>query len=404
MLRQTLSWLFPSLAPTLQDRSKPLHLQAFQTFALTVYPFFLLFLVTLQLSQSIVCTTNSNDVGNGLIEDACLFEEGHIIDYRLLQVKPANEPSTKMDRPKYLVKNGRKYEIVPGISPLKPTDIPNGPSYNYFTTYIWIDLAFFAQILLFLLPGYLWSTLRGLKFITVFKKGNWSLYGEAPSTLETTSKADTFQLERSLQTLFRISLSNLSVNLITVTISQLVVILVMTAFWDFLFNFGSRGESKEAKYQFSTFGFHVLQYWWAWCTWDGKGTFPEEDPSEVLFPFLVKCTYQRYGPAQSLMSTDLFCAIEANLSLSKLFIVIWFYYAFAFLTGWWVLLFHYGSLSIRPLRRRYIRSILVSGLHKETAKRRKDEYDRVIGDFACPLPVAVFVSFVSGTLSNFFRT
>lgn len=78
---------------------------------------------------------------------------------------------------------------------------------------------------------------------------------------------------------------------------------------------------------FSTYGSMV---------WNISNLDPEDrnDPMNLVFPKVAKCTFQRYGPSGTLQIYDGLCVLPINIFNEKIYIFMWFWFVIlAIITG-----------------------------------------------------------------------
>lgn len=64
----------------------------------------------------------------------------------------------------------------------------------------------------------------------------------------------------------------------------------------------------------------------------------ENDPMEVVFPKMTKCTFRRFGPSGDLVKYDALCILPLNILNEKIYVIMWFWFLIlTFITGLWLI-------------------------------------------------------------------
>ncbi|XP_018334617.1 innexin inx2-like [Agrilus planipennis] len=76
----------------------------------------------------------------------------------------------------------------------------------------------------------------------------------------------------------------------------------------------------------------VLTNWFLSGQFSGLHVFTDlmngEDPLKMVFPKLVKCTYNSYGSSGSIQKRDALCILPLNVFNEKLYLIMWFWFYF----------------------------------------------------------------------------
>lgn len=105
--------------------------------------------------------------------------------------------------------------------------------------------------------------------------------------------------------------------------------------------------------QFITYGLRVVQ--------SASG---EDDPMREIFPRLTKCPVRTVGPSGDVQYHDTLCVLPLNVINEKIFIVVWFWFAFLIVPTMAVLLYRLSVVTSARMRRTvftYRRSLGPSG-------------------------------------------
>lgn len=91
----------------------------------------------------------------------------------------------------------------------------------------------------------------------------------------------------------------------------------------------------------------------------------ENDPMEVVFPKMTKCTFRRFGPSGDLVKYDALCILPLNILNEKIYVIMWFWFLIlTVITGLWLVYRAFTiirpEIRVRAIRRR------VSHLNKES--------------------------------------
>ena len=83
----------------------------------------------------------------------------------------------------------------------------------------------------------------------------------------------------------------------------------------------------------------------------------EYDPLIRIFPRMTKCLFHKYGYSGSIEKHDALCLLPLNIVNEKLYVVLWFWFAFLLVFTALILLMRFAFLIMPILRFRKIRSV-----------------------------------------------
>lgn len=208
------------------------------------------------------------------------------------------------------------HNVSPGVGPALPGDEEKRHAY-----YQWVPFVLGAQAILFHIPHLIWKNLEKGRLQAIVTHARPSLFtGESDAVIEG-CRIDSHETRQKKETFLKdiyLSFSRLKINRDWAAYHMMCEWLTLL---NLLFQIAMVNLFLQG--QFLDLGTRWME--------DG-------DVLTYVFPIMTKCTFHKYGSSGTIENHDVLCVLSLNVLNEKLYVMMWFWFAFLLVvTASWLL-------------------------------------------------------------------